>query len=398
MLTVHMKSGFKKIIGIIIIILAIFSGLLVINSTRKNNSSDKYARLESLVSSYAGKLKGECVLSVMKGDGTFAWTGCSVHANNQNNEVLTNERPVFISSVTKLYTATVIMKLFEMNLLLLDDTISKYLPSDLIKGIHVYNGIDYSGQITIKELLSHTSGVADYYTEKSRDGKSLFEVFINDPDRYWTVDETIIRTRDGLKSHFQPGMCTYYSDTNYQLLGKIIEKITQKPLYMVYEDLIFKPLELRHTWLIGSPENQTAYPEHPADILYKNTIITKTRSNGAYWADGGIVSTAPEMIIFLKALNDGKLVSKSSLEMMHCWHKWRFPIKYGFGTMYFKLPPLMTKVSKLTPLWGHSGTTGSFLFFSEDMNLYMAGSFNEVGSNVKPFILMSHIMKIFNSK
>jgi D-alanyl-D-alanine carboxypeptidase len=58
----------------------------------------------------------------------------------------------------------------------------------------------------------------------------------------------------------------------------------------------------------------------------------------------------------------------------------------------------MTKISKLTPLWGHSGSTGSFLYYSEDLDLYMAGSLNNVGSNIKPFILMSHIMKIFSSK
>lgn len=154
----------------------------------------------------------------MKGDSSFLWTGCSGSPNNQNNEVSTNETPVFISSDTKLYTATVIMKLFEMNLLSLDDTMSKYLPPNLIKGIQVYNGQNYSNQITIKELLAHTSGIAYYYTEKSRDGKSLFEVFISDPDRTWTVDETIKRVSDGLESHFKPGTGTYYSDNNYQLL------------------------------------------------------------------------------------------------------------------------------------------------------------------------------------
>jgi D-alanyl-D-alanine carboxypeptidase len=393
-----MKPRFKKIVWIIITILIIISVLIVINLTRNDNTSDKYSMLEKTVSRFSKKSKGECVISVMKGDGSFSWSGVSGHETNQNNEVIKNDIPVFIASVTKLYTATVVMKLYEQNLLSLDDTISKYLQPDLIRGIQIYNGRDYSSQITIRELLAHTSGIADYYEEKSGRGLSLFDIIISDPDRKWTVDETIARARDSLKSHFEPGTGTYYSDTNYQLLGKIIEKITQQPLYMIYEDFIFKPLGLRHTWLIGSPENQIDNSEHPADILYKNNIITRTRSNGAYWADGGIVSTAPEMIIFLKALNDGKIVSKGTLDMMHNWHEWRFPFRYGFGTMYFKLPPLMTKISKLTPLWGHSGSTGSFLYFSEDLNLYMAGSINEVRSNVKPFKLMGGVMRIFSSK
>ena len=127
-------------------------------------------------------------------------------------------------------------------------------------------------------------------------------------------------------------------------------------------------------------------------------IITNTRSNGAYWADGGIVSTAEEMIIFLKALNEGKIISRDTLELMHEWHKLNFIMQYGYGTMNFKWPWLMSKVTGLTPLWGHSGSTGSFLYYSEDLNLYMAGSINNVGSNSKPFILMRDVMKLFNTK
>jgi D-alanyl-D-alanine carboxypeptidase len=393
-----MKQGSKMTMWIIITILVIISALLAIKMTGNKNYADKKSGLSAAITSFSGKSKGVCVLAVMKGDGSFYWTGSAGHTTYQGNEAPNDEIPVFISSITKLYTATVIMKLFEMNLLSLDDSISRFLPHDLIKGIQVYNGNDYSDQVTIEELLSQSSGIADYYEEKSASGKSMFDIFISDPDRKWTVDETIQRTRDSLKSHFVPGTGTYYSDANYQLLGKIIERTAQKPLYMVYDDLIFKPLELKNTWLIGSPQGDTLHRCAPADVYYKDKIITRSRTNGAYWADGGIVSTAPEMIIFMKALNEGKIISKESLAMMHNWHEWRLPLQYGFGTMYFKLPPMMTKISKLTPLWGHSGSTGSFLYFSEDLNLYMAGSLNEVGSNIKPFELMSRVIKITGSK
>ena len=128
-------------------------------------------------------------------------------------------------------------------------------------------------------------------------------------------------------------------------------------------------------------------------------IITNTRSNGAYWADGGIVSTAEEMIIFLKALNEEKIISRDTLELMHDWHKLYFPIlQYGYGTMYLKPPWLMSKVMKITPSWGYSGSTGSFLYYSEDLDLYMAGSINNADSKSKPFILMRDVMKLFNTK
>ena len=210
--------------------------------------------------------------------------------------------------------------------------------------------------------------------------------------------KTIERARNDLVPNFQPGTDASYSDTNFQLLGKIIEAVTGKPLHVVYEDFIFRPLGLKHTWLIGRSEPQFAPSAAPADVFYKDMNITKTRSNGAYWADGGIVSTAEEMIIFLKALNEGRIIRGDTLKLMHHWHKLHFPLQYGYGTMYFKLPWLMTKVMKVPPLWGHSGSTGSFLYYSEDLNLYMAGSINQVESKSKPFRLMLRVMKAIQSK
>jgi CubicO group peptidase (beta-lactamase class C family) len=189
-----------------------------------------------------------------------------------------------------------------------------------------------------------------------------------------------------------------YSDTNFQLLGKIIEAITGKPLHVVYEDFIFRPLDLKHTWLIGRSEPKLASSIAPADVFYKDMNITKTRSNGAYWAEGGIVSTADEMIIFLKALNEGRIIREDTLRLMHHWHKLQFPLQYGYGTMYFKLPGFISKVMKVPLLWGHSGSAGSFLYYSEDLNLYMAGSINQVDSKTKPFRLMLKVTKAIQSK
>jgi D-alanyl-D-alanine carboxypeptidase len=104
------------------------------------------------------------------------------------------------------------------------------------------------------------------------------------------------------------------------------------------------------------------------------------------------------MIIFLKALNEGRIVSRDTLKLMHSWHKLQFPLQYGYGTMRFKLPLLMTRVMQVPPLWGHSGSTGSFLYYSEDRNLYIAGSINQVDSKIKPFILIGKVMKAIQSK
>jgi D-alanyl-D-alanine carboxypeptidase len=355
--------------------------------------------MEYLVSGLVEKDKSvrNLVLSAMKGDGSFAWSGAAGIASQKNLAPMTKDTPIYIASITKLYTATAVMRLYEKRAFSLDDPMARYLSKKLIRGIHVYKGKDYSQEITIKQLLSHTSGIADYYSERPEGGKSLFELLLEEPQRSWTVEQTIERARDDLKPDFRPGTDAAYSDTNFQLLGKIVEAITAKPLSEVYQDFIFRPLGLKHTWLVGYPESRIDLSAAPADVFYKDKNITETRSNGAYWADGGIVSTAEEMIIFLKALNDGRIISQDTLKLMHQWHKLQFPLQYGYGTMYFKLPWFINMVMRVPPLWGHSGSTGSFLYYSEDLNLYMAGSINQVDSKIKPFRLMGKVVKVIQS-
>jgi D-alanyl-D-alanine carboxypeptidase len=389
----------KKILKVLLVLLILASGLFVILLKCSTRSFDNLNQeIESLVSGLVENDKSirNCVLSVMKGDGSFSWSGAAGVARQDGQVPMTKDTPIYIASITKLYTATVIMRLYEKGALSLDDPMSRYLPEGLIRGIHVYKGKDYSQEITIKQLLSHTSGIADYYTEKPKGGKSVFELLLEKPERTWRVDETIEWARDKLEPNFRPGTDASYSDTNFDLLGKIIEAITGQPLHTVYEDSIFRPLGLTHTWLIESSAPQIPIPSSPADVFYKNRNITNIRSNGAYWPY--IVSTAEEMIIFLKALNEGRIINRDTLKLMHNWHKLQFPLQYGYGTMYFKLPWFIDMVMKVPPIWGHSGSTGSFLYYSEDLNLYMAGSINQVDSKIKPFRLMGKVMKAIQSK
>ena len=334
-----------------------------------------------------------CVLAVTKGDGSLAWSGAAGIASQQGQVPMSAHTPIYIASVTKLYTATVIMHLFEKGSLSLEDPMGKYVSEKLIRGINLYAGKDYSSEITIAELLSQRSGIADYYTEKAKDGKSLAELLRENPERSWSVEETIARARDELKPKFRPGTDVFYSDTNYQLLGKVIEAVSGKPLYVVYEDLLFRPLRLEHTWLIGHRSPQLGASDAPADVFYGNINITQSRANRAYWADGGIVSTAQDMTVFLKALRQGRIIRQETLKLMHQWHGLDFFMQYGFGTMHFNPPWLIRKAIGLRPLWGHSGSTGSFLYYSEDLDIYMAGTIDQTEAARGPFFMMLRVMR-----
>jgi CubicO group peptidase (beta-lactamase class C family) len=309
---------------------------------------------------------------------------------------MTADTPIYIASVTKLYTAATVMLLVERGELALADPVAKFLPATLLRGINSFGGEDHSGEIAIADLLSHRSGIADYYTEPAADGKSLADWLRSDPDRQWTVDETIARSRDDLKPHSLPGTATFYSDANFQLLGKVIETVTGKPLDAVFDEVLFRPLGLDHTWLVGHPRPGVAETT-PADVFHNDQDITRSRANRAYWADGAVVSTAGDMIAFLRALNGGRIVSRQTLALMHQWQSLEFPLKYGYGTMYFSLPWPADKFLNYPPLWGHSGSTGSFLYYAPDLDLYMAGTIDQTEAKTKPFILMARVMKAIRS-
>jgi CubicO group peptidase (beta-lactamase class C family) len=393
-------SGIGALVLALTLLMSLLAGWAFMKPVSSNPDQELTYRVNELIGT--GKPVKSIVLRVATGDGLYTWAGAAGVANENSDTPMTVETPIYIASVTKLFTATAVMRLYEEGALSLDDTLDKYLPEQLIGGIHVYQGRDYSHEITIRQLLSQTSGLPDYYEDKAADGASVFELLMANPDRNWTVDETVARARDQMTPHFAPGVSAYYSDTNYQLLGKIIESVTGQPLYVVFDEFFFQPLHLEHTWLVGSPESFSAAHEPVADVFDNQTNITRIRSNTAFWADGGIVSTTDDMITFLKALNTGGIVRNDTLHVMHSWRQLQnMPFEYGYGMMYFSPGPSATTLLGVTPLssvatpktWGHTGSVGSFLYYSEDLDLYMAGSIDQTQDNLSPIILMSRAMR-----
>ena len=326
------------------------------------------------------------LLSVTAGNGKFSWSGATGIANKEKEISMTPETPFFIASITKLFTATVIMKLYEEKKIKLDDTIVNYLPETLVKGINIYKDVDYTNSIIIKHLLSHTSGIADYYLEKPKGGKSFFDIILGNPEKSYTVDQTITIARDTLEANFKPGTKAKYSDTNFQLLGKIIESLVGKELHEVYNEYIFSPLDMNYTWLYkrSDPKDETKMPV--AEFYYNDKIISDSKPLESSWADGGIISTANDCLTFLKALFSGKIIDKElTLPLMHEWRGIGYPLKYGFGTMYIKVPSTL-------PLIGHLGSTGTFLLYAKDVDMYFAGTINQANSPSKPVKLVSKLL------
>jgi D-alanyl-D-alanine carboxypeptidase len=109
-----------------------------------------------------------------------------------------------------------------------------------LDGLHIYKNNDYSNKIKIKHLLKQTSGLYDNFWP-------LLEKLLEDKELKMSPREAIIWGKNNLKTHFPPGKKTKYTDTNYHLLGLIIENITGKPFHELLKDYIFVPLEMENS-------------------------------------------------------------------------------------------------------------------------------------------------------
>jgi D-alanyl-D-alanine carboxypeptidase len=280
----------------------------------------------------------------------------------------------FIASVTKFFVTAVLLKLAEENKISLDDKIGKHLPDDIMKDLHIYNGVDYSHDVRVVHLLSNTSGIPDYFFHKQPDGKTAVDSLIAGKDESWHLERTLVHTKT-LKPKFKFGTRTAYSDTNYQLLGRIIENVTGKTIGEVFREFIFEPLQLENTY---------AYTDRsdikPA-VFYSGTIpLWLPAYMLSVTVEGGIVSTAEDCVRFMRAFFAGQFFPKDRIEELK---KWR--MLFSSGIFYFGIG-----LEKIWALWivspfkpigeilGFWGQTSAFAFYNAKTGLYLTGTDNQM--------------------
>lgn len=336
-------------------------------ATTKSQTSFDTAKFQTIINNTIdNKSVFGTVLSVEKGN--ESWAGS---AGN-----LKPDQPYFIASTTKLYVTALILKLKSEEKLSLDDKISKFLSTDIMLKLHVFKGVDYSDSLTIRNLLAHTSGLPDYYEDKGDDGKSLLQKLQEGADQSWTFEQALEISK-GMNPKFAPGTKgkAHYSDTNFQLLGKIIENIYGKSIAEVMHDVIFLPLELRQTYMYVDAVDKT-----PALMYFKNKPLDICKAMTSFGADGGIVSTSSETMVFLKAFFNGYFFPKSYLPELYTWNNVMFPLEYGVGIMKFQLPAIFTMFSKMPAFIGHSGLSGAFAYYVPEKDVFLAGTVNQINN------------------
>ncbi|MBD8499432.1 serine hydrolase domain-containing protein [Paenibacillus arenosi] len=245
-----------------------------------------------------------------------------------------------IGSVTKTFVATVIVQLAEEGKLHLDDSVEKWLP-----GVVQGNGYDGS-KITIRQLLNHTSGIANYTSETF-----VTHEVVKNPYRGYTPEELV---RIGLNESplFSPGTNWSYSNTNYILAGLVIKQVTGETYGEQIKKRIIDPLQLGDTFIPGS---SSYIPDQHARGYMKlaGKFIDMTELNPSWGgAAGDMISTAPDLNTFFSALLGGKLLKSEFLQQMLSGVD--TPVgKYGLGIYE-------TKLANGASVWGHSGGIHGF--------------------------------------
>jgi D-alanyl-D-alanine carboxypeptidase len=264
-------------------------------------------------------------------------------ADTATGRRLTSQDQFEIGSNTKTFTSVLALQQVDRGRLNLDKPVETYLPGVVPNGKN----------ITVRMLLNHTSGLFSYTGDPD-----FFAKLAEDPQHVWTEQE-LLDVAFKHQPNFAPGASWSYSNTNYTLLGMILQKQTGKSLPELVEQRIARPLHLSHTYY-ADPRATNTGPGYSHGYAISFAGGKTTYADTSSWplggwagAAGAVISTPTELSRFFSAVLGGELLSQHQLKQMKTTVDLPadFPIKGGYGLGLFKID------SPCGTVWGHGGDT-----------------------------------------
>ncbi|MGW5345872.1 serine hydrolase [Streptomyces sp. HUAS TT3] len=353
-----MKSSFSAKAGPLIAAMTLACGALSAPAAAAPSRPDRAAVQRALDDAVAKGGAPGIVAEVSDGPG--GWFGSAGASDTATGQKRRQSEQFRIGSATKAFTAAVVLRLVAEGRLGLDDTVEQWLPG-------LVAGSGYDGrEITLRQLLNHTSGVFNYGNDAEFFKKGVgAEWFRN---RYATyTPEQLVRIGLAHPPLFAPGEAFLYSNTNYVLAAMIVEKATGRDFGAELDRLVLRPLKLDRTYLPGTgPTLRGPHPRHYSTLFSSDTqpaIHDATEMNQSFaWAAGGIVSTTGDLQRFFGALLGGRLLPAEQQREMFTTVETRGPVpwipdtRYGLGVFSQTLPCGAT-------VWGNAGATyGSWTY------------------------------------
>ncbi|WP_020668141.1 serine hydrolase domain-containing protein [Amycolatopsis nigrescens] len=264
-------------------------------------------KLDDLVGGSPGAPGGE----VVAGDHHRTWQVTSGTTEVGAQRTFQRADHVQIGSYTKTFVSTVVLQLVAEGRVRLDAPIERYLPG-LVDG----NGYD-GNTITVRQILQHTSGIADYLTPLPHHG-GLYNPLLH--QRTWMPAE-LVREALTERPHFPPGTRWEYSNTNYTIAGMLVEKVTGRGVGDEITNRIIRPLGLAHTSYPAAGHKAMPAP-HVNGYIGVRALgvwidVTEALNEPSYMgAAGSMVSTPDDMTAFAQALADGRLLPPAEMAEM----------------------------------------------------------------------------------
>ncbi|SFK73958.1 D-alanyl-D-alanine carboxypeptidase [Amycolatopsis sacchari] len=266
-------------------------------------------------------------------------------ADRATGRPMTGRDQFEIGSNTKMFTSALALQLVDRGRLDLDAPVSKYLPGVVPNGEN----------ITVRMLLNHTSGLFSYTGDPD-----FFPNTEKNPQHVYT-DQELLAIAFRHAADFAPGTSWSYSNTNYVLVGMILQKLTGKSMPELVEQRIVRPLGLTHTYYAAPRATHTGpgyahgYQVRFAGPSPAYTDVSDWPLGGWAGAAGAIISTQADLSRFLSALLRGELFSRKQLEQMQT----TVPIPASFGIPGSYGLGLIKIDSPCGTVWGHGGDTMS---------------------------------------
>ncbi len=281
------------------------------------------ARLDQLRERYG--IPGISV-TILFPDGT-SWLGVSGVADVATRAPITPATSFAIASVSKTFTAALILGLVEDGRLALDDPVRKHLP-----------GLKVNARITVRQLLDHTSGLRDYFFHPAIDRELLAH-----PNRRWEAAEAMKYVG---KAYFKPGSGWHYSNTNYLVLGMLAEAVGEAPLAEQIRTRFLEPLGLGHTWYQPTESSTSdtargyrfttgAKDAKAIDLSDGTPVVPFTSVVTAAAGAGGLASNSSDLARWARALYAGGVLAPGSVQAMFDdiarTERYKPSVPYGLG-------------------------------------------------------------------
>jgi teichoic acid D-alanine hydrolase len=230
-------------------------------------------------------------------DGKIDFISGTGLADRQSNSKITSNSKFKIASITKTFTAVLILKLYEQGKIDLNATIGKYFPE--------YKGVGRD-KVTIHQLLTYSSGISN---QSEKGGMLPYQSSLS-------LDEFTNKYCSG-NLEFEPGSKSVYANTEYIILGKIIENITGKPFAKVLQEQILSPLKMKNSGMANSEKSVSGIVKsYTQDEATKTFNADEPYLIENYFASGAMYSTAEDLLKFDTAIFKNKILQPKTTEKM----------------------------------------------------------------------------------